>query len=238
MPLINCKVELSLIWDLNCVLCTLTGASTFTITEAKLYVLIVTLSTEDTTELLKLLSEVFKRPVYWNTNKVIAEKPYHVDAPIRETIDSSCQGINRLFVLAYEGGDNTVTANFHRRYFLPRVEIKNYNIEIDGRNFDDQPINNQETNDLVKQHDELRKVSTGQGDDYTIGCLLDFAFFKRNYILIAADLSKQKALDADSRAIQRIIFTGKVDVAAVTYYIYEKSKETVLEFYKGTKKVL
>ena len=96
-------------------LCTLTGASTFTITEAKLYVLIVTLSTEDTTELLKLLSEVFKRPVYWNTNKVIAEKPYHVDAPIRETIDSSCQGINRLFVLAYEGGDNTVTANFHRR---------------------------------------------------------------------------------------------------------------------------
>ena len=238
MPLINCKVELSLIWDLNCVLCTLTGASTFTITEAKLYVLIVTLSTEDTTELLKLLSEVFKRPVYWNTNKVIAEKPYHVDAPIRETIDSSCQGINRLFVLAYEGGDNTVTANFHRRYFLPRVEIKNYNIEIDGRNFDDQPINNQETNDLVKQHDELRKVSTGQGDDYTIGCLLDFAFFKRNYILIAADLSKQKALDADSKAIQRIIFTGKVDVAAVTYYIYEKSKETVLEFYKGTKKVL
>ena len=63
-------------------------------------------------------------------------------------------------------------------------------------------------------------------------------FFKRNYILIAADLSKQKALDADSRAIQRIIFTGKVDVAAVTYYIYEKSKGTVLKFYKGTKKVL
>ena len=84
----------------------------------------------------------------------------------------------------------------------------------------------------------MRKVSTGQGDDYTISCLLDFAFFKRNYILIAADLSKQKALDADSRGIQRIIFTGKVDVAAVTYYIYEKSKGTVLKLYKGTKKVL
>ena len=160
-------------------LCTLTGASTFTITEAKLYVLIVTLSTEDTTELLKLLSEVFKRPVYWNTNKVIAEKPYHVDAPIRETIDSSCQGINRLFVLAYEGGDNTVTANFHRRYFLPRVEIKNYNIEIDKRNLYDQSVNNQETNDQIKQYDQLRKVSTGQGDDYTTGCLLDFAYFKK-----------------------------------------------------------
>ena len=222
MPLINCKVELSLIWDLNCVLCTLTGASTFTITEAKLYVLIVTLSTEDTTELLKLLSEVFKRPVYWNTNKVIAEKPYHVDAPIRETIDSSCQGINRLFVLAYEGGDNIVTANFHRRYFLPRVEIKNYNIEIDKRNLYDQSVNNQETNDQIKQYDQLRKVSTGQGDDYTTGCLLDFAYFKKKYRLISADLSKQKALDVHSRAIQQIIFTGKVNAAAVICYIYGK----------------
>ena len=61
---------------------------------------------------------------------------------------------------------------------------------------------------------------------------------KKKYRLIAADLSKQKALDADSRAVQQIIVTGKVDAAAVIYYIYEKSKETVLEFYKGTKKVL
>ena len=60
----------------------------------------------------------------------------------------------------------------------------------------------------------------------------------KNYRLIAVDLSKQKALDADSRAIQQITFTGKVDAAAVIYYIYEKSKETVLEFYKGTTKVL
>ena len=61
---------------------------------------------------------------------------------------------------------------------------------------------------------------------------------KKKYRLIAADLSKQKALDADSRAVQQIIVTGKIDAAAVIYYIYEKSKETVLEFYKGTKKVL
>ena len=67
---------------------------------------------------------------------------------------------------------------------------------------------------------------------------IGFCLFKKNYKLIAADLSKQKALDADSRAIQQIIFTGKVDVAAVIYYIYKKSKETVLEFYKGTIKVL
>ena len=84
-----------------------------------------------------------------------------------------------MFVLACEGGANRVTADSHRRYFLPRLEIKNYNIEIDRRNFYDQPINNQETNDLIKQYNELRKVSTGQGDDYTTGCLLDFAYFKK-----------------------------------------------------------
>ena len=59
-------------------------------------------------------------------------------------------------------------------------------------------------NDSVKQYDEIRKISTGQGDDYTTGCLLDFAYFKKNYRLIAADLSKQKALDADSRTINKL----------------------------------
>ena len=193
MLLINCKVELSLTWDPSCVLCALAGNSTFTITDARLYVPIITLSAEDNAKLLKLLSALCKRRVYWNAYKVIAEKSYDADVSIREAIDSSCQRINRLFVLAYEGGDNRVTVNSHRRYFLPRVEIRNYNIEIDGRIFYDQPINNQETNDLIKQYDELRKVSTEQGDDYTTGCLLDFTHFNKNYRLIAAGLSKQKA---------------------------------------------
>ena len=215
MLLINCKVELSLTWDPSCMLCVLAGNSTFTITDARLYAPIITLSTEGNAKLLKLLSEVCKSRVYWNAYKVIAEKSHVADVSIREAIDSSCQRIKRLFVLAYEGGDNRVTVNSHRRYFLPRVEIRNYNIEIDGRIFYDQPINNQETNHLIKQYDELRKVSTEQDDDYTTGCLLDFAHFNKNYRLIAAGLSKQKALDADSRATQQIFFTGKVDAAAV-----------------------
>ena len=127
----------------------------------------------------------------------------------------------------------TSTVNSHRKYFLPRIEIKSYNIEIDGRNFYDQPIN-----DLIKKYDEIRKISTGQDDDYTTRCLLDFAYFKRNYRLIIAYLSKQKVLDADSRAIRQIIFTGKTSEVAIIYYIYEKSKETILEFSKGTTKVL
>ena len=96
---------------------------------------------------------------------------------------------------------------------------------IDGRNFYDQPIN-----DLIKQYDEVRKVSTGQGDDYTTGCLLNYAYFKHSYRLIAADLSKQKALDADPRAIQQIVFqvVGGNDGSKKTLYaILEQSKECV-----------
>ena len=72
----------------------------------------------------------------------------------------------------------------------------------------------------------------------TTGCLLDYSYFRKNYKLIAADLSKQKALDADSRAIQQIIFTGKASKGVIIYYALEQSKETKLEFAKGTIKVL
>ena len=150
----------------------------------------------------------------------------------RERLDAGIQGVNKLFVLAYAHGDNATNENSYDKYFLPRLKINNYNIEIDGRNFYDQSIN-----DLIKQYDEIRKISTGHGDDYTTGCLLDFAYFDKNYRLIAADLSKRKALDADPKAIQQIIFTGEASVNVLIYYILEKSKETVLEFSKGTTKV-
>ena len=155
-------------------------------------------------------------------------------------LDSSWQGVKRLFVLAYNNneGDKHVSVDSYQKYFLPRVKIENYNIEIDGKNFYDQPIN-----DSIKQYNEIRKISTGQGDDSTTGFLLDFAYFENNCRLIAVDLSKQKALDTDSRAIQQIIFAGKIKAAEVNtkviiYYILEESKETILQFSKGTTKVL
>ena len=109
-------------------------------------------------------------------------------------LDSSYQGVKRLFVFGHDNtaGNNQVSDDSFKKYFLSRVKIENYNIKIDGRNFYDQPIN-----DSIKQYDEIRKISTGQGDDYTTGCLLDFAYFEKNYRLIAAALSKQK----DSRPI-------------------------------------
>ena len=235
MLLINCKVELSLSWDPKSVLSNLVGVLIFTITDAKLYIPIVTLSIEDNAKLSKLISEGFKRPVYWNKYEIIANKTYNENDYIRELLHASYQGVERLFVLVYRnrGGANRLTAHSHRRYFLPRVKIKNYNIEIDERNFYDKPIN-----DLIKQYDEVRKVSTGQGDDQTTGFLLAFAYFENNDRIIAADLNKQKALDADSRAIQPIILTGRANAGAMIYYILEQSKETVLQFSKGTTKVL
>ena len=104
-----------------------------------------------------------------------------------------------MFVLVVgntEGSANNVERNNHTKYSLPRVNITNYNLLIDGRNFYDQPIN-----DIIKQYDEIRKIATGQGDDYTTGCLLDYQYFKDHYNLVTIDLSKQKELDADSRAI-------------------------------------
>ena len=97
-----------------------------------------------------------------------------------------------MFVLVFDntdGGANTVERNSHRKYFLQRVNITKYNVLIDGTNFYDQPISDQ-----IRKYDELRKVTTGKGDDYTTGCLLDYQYFKDHYQLIAVDLSKQKEL--------------------------------------------
>ena len=255
MSSINCRVELSLRWIEKCVLTTAvigananaTGAdsATFKITDVKTYVPFVTLSAQDNARLAKQLGEGFKRFVYWNKYKVTDNKIVEIaraneEKPIRELLGSSYQGVKRLFVLAYDDtvDGNHVSGNSFKKYFLQKVKIENCNIEIDGRNFYDQPIN-----DSIKQCDEVRKVSTRQGDDYTTGCLLDFAYFEKNHWFIAADLSKQKALDGNSRAIQQIIFTGKIKASVaiarvIIYYILEKSKETILQFSKGAKKVL
>ena len=88
------------------------------------------------------------------------------------------QGVNRLFVLAFnnQAGDNRVLRDSHQKYFLPRVDIKNYDVMIDGRNFFDNPLSNQ-----TQKYNRLRKVTLGKGDDYTTGCLLDYQYFKNHY---------------------------------------------------------
>ena len=106
---------------------------------------------------------------------------------------------------------------------------------INGENFFDQPIKNNKVT-----YDNIRKIATGQGVDYTTGCLLDYPYFANTYKMIAVDLSKQQALDADPRAIQQINFTANLDRAGNTrvYFILEEAKETILDCSQGTVKVL
>ena len=105
---------------------------------------------------------------------------------------------------------------------------------IDGGNFFDQRIHS-----MAKTYKNIRRTATGQGDDYTTDCLLDFSYFKENYKMIAIDLSKQQVLDADPRTIQQIDFTASLERTENTtmFFIIEQVKETDLDFSQGTVKV-
>ena len=195
----------------------------FAITETKLYVPVVTLSTEDNAKLLQQLKSSFKRTINWNkyesSIKTIAQNRY-----LNYSINPSFQGVNRLFALSFENENDRTSRS---TYYVPKVEIKDYNIVIDGRNFCDQPIDS-----IAKTYENIRKTAAGQGDDYTTGCLLDYTYFKENYKIIAIDLSKQQDLDADPREIQQINLTANLDRAGNTtmFFIIEEAKETVFEF--------
>ena len=195
MPLINYKIHLELNWTKNYVMSTAdnnnNNKTTFQITSTKLYVPIVTLSVKDNVHLTKQLNEGFKRSVYWNEYKSKIETKNLDNVNItRFPVDATFEEVNRLFVLAFNNADgnaNQVKRDSHRKYFPRRVDIIKYNVLIDGRNFYDQPINDQ-----IRKHDEIRKITTGKADDYTSGCLLYYQYFKDHYQLIAVELSKQK----------------------------------------------
>ena len=113
--------------------------------------------------------------------------------------------------------------------------MEHYNVMSDRRNFFDQPVDND-----IKTYENIQKITTGQGDDYTIGCLLDHSSFKKHYKMIATDLSKQQALDTDPKAIQKINFTGNLSANnnRVVVFIIEEAKEAILIFFQGTVKLL
>ena len=234
MPLFNCDVNLILTWSSTCVLVVtnIDGQNaTFAITDTKLYVPVVTLSTQENTKFFQQLKSGFKRVINWNKYlskpELLAQNPNLI-----HLVESSFQGVNRLFVLTFENDDHRTSDD---RYYLPTVEIKDYNIMINGENFFDQTIKNNKVT-----YDNIRKIAIVHGDDNTTGCLLDYPYFANTYKMIAVDLSKQQALDADPRAIQQINFTANLDRAGYTrvYFILEEAKESILDFSQGTVKVL
>ena len=198
---------------------------TFAITETNAYVPVVTLSTQDNAKLLPQLKSCFKRTISWNKYLSKPELLTQI-VNLNYLIQPSFQGVNRLFVLSFEHDNNDKRIS-NKRYFIPNVEI------IDGKNH--QPVKNNKVT-----YENIRKNATGQGDDYTIGCFLDYTYFKKYYKMIATYLSKQQALDADPKAIQQINFTANLDRAGRIrfYFIFEEAKETIFEFSEGTVKVL
>ena len=127
--------------------------------------------------------------------------------------------------MAYNTANAQPTKNGQRKYYLPRIDLEKYNDIIDGRNFYYNPIESD-----IEKYRELKKVLIGKGEDYTTGFLLDFNYFLKHYKLVAVDLSKQKELDADPRAIQQIEFKYRLQTDSTIYWVLEKSKETILEF--------
>ena len=145
MPLINCKIKLNLTWKKEYVLSNQDGAAVFIINDTKLYVPVVTLSKEDNTG--------FQRSIYWNQYKT-KEINENADANVFKYInlDPSFQGVNRLFVMAYNRANDHPTRNGQQKYYLPRIDLEKYNVIIDGRNFYDNPIESD-----IEKYRELEK---------------------------------------------------------------------------------
>ena len=135
------------------------GDTTFKIRNTKLYVLIITLSTKDNVKLTNKLNEGFERSVYWHKYKTKIESKKADDDLTRFYLNAFFEGVKKLFILAFENTDNgneEIERNRFRKKIFPRVNITNYNVLIDGRNFCNQQINGQ-----IKKFDEIRKVATG-----------------------------------------------------------------------------
>ena len=190
MPLISCEVNLILTWSSTCVITNSTGAGTFKITDTKLYIRLVTLSTQDNFKLIQQLKSDFKRVINWNR---YLSKPELLTRNQNQNhlVEPSFQAVNRLYILVFE---NYAQRTSHSGNYHPNVEIKKYNVMINGEKFFDQSVK----------------------DDKITGFLLDYPYFRDSYKMIAVDLSKQQALDADSRANQQINFTANLDRAGNT----------------------
>ena len=203
MPLINSEVSLILSWSLDCVLTSKAKRdaldlqktpqtveinnptdATLNITNCKLYVPVVTLSAKEDNKLLEQLKSVFKRTIKWN--KYVS----HISNQTKNNnlnylIDPTFDKVNRLFVLSFP---NEIDRTSFSDYYTPTIEIKDYNVIIDGKSFFEMLVKNK-----VETYEKIIEMS--KNSNYTMGNLLDYEYFKEHYKLIAIDLSKQAELE-------------------------------------------
>ena len=235
MPLINCEVSLTLTWDKNCVITTLekrvipgsnpvrrgnslSGAS-FKITSCELCLPVVTLSKDDDNELLNHLKSGFKRVVTWN--KYLSQiSNRSANNNLNFLGDPTFTDVNKLFVLSFKSdNENRDNRTSFSKYYLPEVQIKDFNVIIDKTSFFDQPVKNEE-----EAHEKI--IEIGRNSEYNTGNLLDYEYFKKYYRLIAVDLSKQNKEEKDLR--QQINFIGRLEKEATMFFIIEKREETII----------
>ena len=231
MPLINCEVELILTWFKNCMLISKSTRdddyhepigrkidtpenAIFQITDTKLYLPVVTLSKENDIKLFEQLKAGFKRTLKWNEYRSqITVQPQNNN--LNYLIDPTFTNVNRLLVLSFaitNAGDNRDSFS---DYYVQNVEIKDFNVLIDGKSFFELPVKNRE-----EAYEKIIEMSNN--NDYTSGNLLDFGYFKKNCKLIAIDLSKQTKLED----LQQINFAGKLgkDHGLTMFFVIKKSK--------------
>ena len=197
---------------------------TFEITDKKLHVPVITLSKENDIKLLEQLKTGFKRTIKWNkyrSQMTIQPKNNNLNY----LINPAFTNVNRLFVLPITRTDTRDYRNVFSNYYVPDVEIKDLNVLIDWKSFFGLPVNNEE-----EAYEKIIEMSNN--NDYTIGNLLDFAYFKENYKLIAIDLSKETKF----KDPQQVSFIGKLlnILRATMFFIIEKSKETTLNFWRNS----
>ena len=238
---INCEVSLILTWSRECAITSMERIvitntprdtsptnATFQITDTKLYAPVVTLSTENDKRLLEQLRVGFKRTIKWN--KYRSEMTNQAkNNTLNYLIDLTFTKVNRLFVLSFEIENGRTSFS---KYYIPNVEIKDFNVLIYGKSFFDMPIKNGE-----ETYEQI--IEMGRNNDYTTGNLLDYEYFSKHYKLIAIDLSKQTELENPDLK-QQINFIGRLkrDEGATMFFIIEKSEETTFEFSQNAETVV
>ena len=250
MPLINCEMELILTWSKICVILSnarrdaiaateinavnvSVASATFELIDTKFYVPVATLSEENCKKILEQLKSGFKKPV--KSNKYRSEMTTQSNNNnLNYLIDPTFTKVSRLFVLSFERIEEKNVQKDHSdsvpHCYVPNVEIKGFNVLIDGKSFFDLPVKNEE-----EAYEKIIEMSNN--NDYTTGNLLDFAYFKKHYKLIAIDLSKQTKI----KDPQQINFIGKIEEqnnVVTMFFITEKSEETTFEFLQNSVNIL
>ena len=211
MLFINCEVSLILTWSRECVITSterrvITNTridfsptnATFQITDTKLYVLIVTLSTEDDNNFLEQLKSGFKRTIKWNKHRSeMTNQTKTIN--LNDLIDPIFHKVNRLFVLSFENEEDKTSFS---KYYTPKGEMEHSNVLVDGKSFFDVPVKSKE-----KAYEKIIEIS--KNNDYTTGNLLGYEYFSKHYKLIATDLSNKIELE-NSDLKQKINFIGKL----------------------------